>query len=80
MIILNKIYIDSIIYSSPEACRSRGAYAPDESNQGWHIPPLNMPLIKFEIVVLPNLFNCFKVEVKSGSKIGKEFLIYIQFT
>ena len=26
------------------------AYASDESNQGGHMPPLNMPLMKFEIV------------------------------
>ena len=27
-----------------------GAYAPDESNQRGHIPPLNMLLMKFEVV------------------------------
>ena len=30
---------------------TKGAYAPDESNQGGgHMPPINKPLMKFEIL------------------------------
>ena len=37
------IFLCNASYCTCAGVSSRGAYAPDESNQGGNIPPVNMP-------------------------------------